>query len=134
MAQHIINTSGEKSPVVYTSKKWKSFYQSFCTNRNNTDSLNMPIFDKYTNIYTLCCVIGFKEGLFVQPVTVGESVVADVGNPMAVGEEVAYPNLRTRLFSEIGQVICHGSVEVQPSVGDHHQPQHGGELFAYGKN
>lgn len=62
MAQHIINTSGEKSPVVYTSKKWKSFYQSFCTNRNNTDSLNMPIFDKYTNIYTLCCVIGFREG------------------------------------------------------------------------
>lgn len=62
MAQHIINNSGEKSPAVYTSKKWKNFYQSFCTNRNNTDGLNMPIFDKYTNIYTLCCMIGFKEG------------------------------------------------------------------------
>lgn len=62
MAQHIINSSGEKSPAVYTSKKWKSFYQSFCTNRNNTDGLNMPIFDKYTNIYTLCCMIGYKEG------------------------------------------------------------------------
>ena len=62
MAQHILNNSGEKSPAVYTSKKWKSFYQSFCTNRNNTDGFNMPIFDKYTNIFTLCCVIGFKEG------------------------------------------------------------------------
>ena len=62
MAQHIINTTGEKSPAVYTSKKWKSFYQSFCTNRNNTDGLNMPVFDKYTNIYTLCCMIGYKEG------------------------------------------------------------------------
>lgn len=62
MAQHIINTSGEKSPAIYTSKKWKTFYQSFCTNRNNTDGLNMPVFDKYTNIYTLCCMIGFKEG------------------------------------------------------------------------
>lgn len=62
MAQHVINFSGEKSPAVYTSKKWKSFYQSFCTNRNNTDGLNITVFDKYTNIYTLCCLIGFKEG------------------------------------------------------------------------
>lgn len=62
MAQHISNTTGEKSPAVYTSQKWKNFYQSFCTNRNNTDGLNIPVFDKYTNIYTLCCIIGFKEG------------------------------------------------------------------------
>lgn len=62
MAQHIINTAGEKSPLVYTSQKWKTFYQSLCTNRNNTDGLNISVFDKYTNIYTLCCVIGFKEG------------------------------------------------------------------------
>lgn len=61
MAQHIINNSGEKSPAIYTSKKWKDFYQALCTNRNNTDGLNMPIFDKYTNLYTLCCVIGFKK-------------------------------------------------------------------------
>lgn len=61
MAQHIINNSGEKTPPVYTSRKWKGVYQSLCTNRNNTDGLNMPIFDKYTNLYTLCCVIGFKE-------------------------------------------------------------------------
>lgn len=62
MALHIINMSGEKSPLIYTSRKWKGFYQSVCTNRNNTEGLNISIFDKYTNLYTLCCIIGFKEG------------------------------------------------------------------------
>lgn len=61
MAHSIIN-DGSKSPTVYTSKKWKNFYQAFCTNKNNTDGPNIPIFNKYTNIYALCCVIGFQEG------------------------------------------------------------------------
>lgn len=61
MAQALIS-SDEKSPIIYTSKRSKLVYQTFCTNRNNTLGENLPLFDQYTNIYSICCVLGFKNG------------------------------------------------------------------------
>ncbi len=52
---------GGKSPAIKISQKWLRFYQSFCK-RGQTQVESCELFDKYTNLYTLCSVIGYNIG------------------------------------------------------------------------
>lgn len=44
---------GGKSPDFHISEKWQSLYKSICKRVGG-----YPLFDKYTNLYTLSCSIG----------------------------------------------------------------------------
>ena len=52
---------GGKSPDFHISEKWLNLYQSICR-RGRARGEGYPLFDKYTNFYTLCASIGFRLG------------------------------------------------------------------------
>jgi len=86
---------GGKSPDFHISEKWLRLYQSTCKRGNG-----YPLFEKYTNLYTLSCGIGYilnKKTSLEKPYSPFTLEQID--------ENIEWPILRAIAWKDVGEDI-----------------------------